>query len=564
MGLIGKSSPSAVVGLDIGSDLIKVAEAKFGKSGIQITGLGVAPTPPAAVDNSVVVDAQALGAAIKGLLRESGIKTKQVVSTIMGQSSVVVRVIEVPKMTREELAETMKWEVERHVPFSPSEILMDFAPIERPNTVPDAQNMEVLLAVAQQGAVNTHVQTLFAAGLEPLAIDVQPLAISRALIDVSKEDLPQTTAVVNIGATSTDVGVFEGDMLTFPGPPLPIAGINFTRAVSEALGISEEEAEALKRQYAVAEIPVVQPADMGAGGDYGSAQPADHEPTSFDTSFTQYDTMGDPLPTDVNPPDQAEEPNPADVPSQPEAAVDLAAEGSGEPAPDDLSSGPAAGSDFSAFDFDIAAPSPALDQVSPEQAPGKGLDISGKDDVFDLGAVPETSEFKPVFDLDEPEVGVGAAPQEKPAVDFDIEGDQIPPVMDAGQTPRATDNVGEEGFGSEYRGAMAVGPANDVRRHVSDAINPVLQELATEIRRTLEYYATRYQNRPEQIFLCGGTAKMRNLDKFLEAELGVPVRVADPMANLTVNCPKCSQQYISEVSALFPVSIGLAIRDMLE
>jgi Tfp pilus assembly PilM family ATPase len=57
---------------------------------------------------------------------------------------------------------------------------------------------------------------------------------------------------------------------------------------------------------------------------------------------------------------------------------------------------------------------------------------------------------------------------------------------------------------------------------------------------------------------------MRNLDQFLANELGIPVVVADPMTNLTVHCPKYTPQYLREVSPLFPVSIGLAIREMLE
>jgi type IV pilus assembly protein PilM len=136
-----KSAPSAVVGLDIGTDSIKVAEAKFAKDGITITGLGIARTPPGAIENEVIVDSKALGDAVKALLGESGIKTKRCVSSVSGASQVVVRVISVPKMKREELAETMKWEVERHVPFSPNEVVMDFQPLDLPGADPDATEM---------------------------------------------------------------------------------------------------------------------------------------------------------------------------------------------------------------------------------------------------------------------------------------------------------------------------------------------------------------------------------------------------------------------------------------
>lgn len=525
MSPLGKSAPSAVVGLDIGSDLIKVAEAKLAKDGIHITGMAVSPTPEGVLDNSVIVDPQALGAAVKRLLKESGIKTKHVVSSISGQSSVVVRVIDVPKMTHDELAETMKWEVERHVPFSPTEIVMDFAAIDKPGAMPDAPNMEVLLAVAQQDAVNSHVQMLFAAGLEPIAIDVQPLAVSRALIDVAEGTAPQTVAVVNIGATTTDVGVFEAGLLTFPGPPLPIAGVNLTRAISEALGVPEEEAEMLKKEYASADLSAAQ----GIGDDmaYDDTEVEPEEPveeiTSFDPSFHANGEQ-----------------------DQPQQSYDMSYD----------TSVAQSGSDFSPFDFSAPAAPPPQEQMEEAQQDVTAAD----DDVFDLGGGDEqASEFKPIFDLDEPDVAEVRAPA-GPTFDLDLEDDHI--AASAGQVQATAEDVTAAQI-NDYS-FVQVEAAQNGRPDVTNAVTPVLIELATEIRRSIDYYTTRYQNRPDRIFLCGGTAKLRDLDEFLANELGIPVEVADPMANLAVSCPKYSQQYLKEVSPLFPVSIGLAIREMLE
>src|SRR5579884_3654910 len=151
------------VGLDIGSNLIKVAELRRTGAGVEITGIGLAPTPTEAYENSVIIDSTLLGQAVKKLLKDSGISARQVVSSVSGQSAVVVRVIEVPQMNPAELAETMKWEVERHVPFAVNEVIMDYQPIERPEGYAEGQNMEVLLAVAQQDMIDRHVEMLFAA-----------------------------------------------------------------------------------------------------------------------------------------------------------------------------------------------------------------------------------------------------------------------------------------------------------------------------------------------------------------------------------------------------------------
>ncbi len=255
MAAVRIAKTGSMVGLDIGADLIKVVEAKAGRDGITVTGLGLAPTPQGAFENGAVADAQAIGKAVKALLSESGIKGKKVVVSVSGQSStmpsLVIRVIKVPNMSEEELKETMKWEVEKQVPFAPTEIVMDFQKLEKIGQDPNAQEMEVLLAVAQQDLINNQIGAVYSSGLKPAAIDIHPLAASRTLIDLSSNgNEALTVAILDIGATVSELSVFENGLLVFPSPPIQIAGKTFTQAIAAALGISENDAESLKKERA--------------------------------------------------------------------------------------------------------------------------------------------------------------------------------------------------------------------------------------------------------------------------------------------------------------------------
>ncbi len=493
MGFLGKSSGGATVGLNIGSSLIKVVEARPSKDGLQITALGVAPTPPGTIDNEIIVDPQALGQAIRQLLAESGITCKQCVSSVSGQSSVVVRIIEVPKMTRQELAETMKWEIERHVPFAANEVVMDFQPIERPGADPDDQNMEVLLAVAQQEFVNSHLETLLAAGLEPVVLDVEPLAVCRSLIDVSKDGAgEQTIAIVNIGAAATELGVYQNGLLAFPRT-LPIAGDAATRALSDSLNIPIEQAERLKRERAIV-LP-----ERAAGAGFPEV-----EPVSDDTG-----------------PDAAVE---VSAPAEGESAGDLdfipgLGYGLGTP---EQEAGDAA-SESPDFDVDISG------EASESAAPSIDFDLSA-------GEEEPVSAPEPPTDLSEPsgdEVEVGDVPL--PAVP------SLVPSDESGEAALAQ-------FSEET---------------VFDAMAPVLSDLIAEIRRSLEYYTSRFQSQPDRLLLCGGTSKLQGLDKLLEAELGISTIVANPLQNVAVFSRALSQDYLEEVASVFPVSVGLAIRDLI-
>jgi type IV pilus assembly protein PilM len=110
--------------------------------------------------------------------------------------------------------------------------------------------MTVLLAVGQQQMVRAHLETILYAGLNPVAIDVEPLAAARALLVDGYSEL--TVALINIGAVKTDISIFERGLLVLPRTVF-VAGDNFTRAVSDATGQPMEQAERLKRLYA--EIP---------------------------------------------------------------------------------------------------------------------------------------------------------------------------------------------------------------------------------------------------------------------------------------------------------------------
>jgi len=509
--MAGKKTLAAAVGLDIGSSLIKVVEAKAGKGGPSISGIGIAPTPEGAVDNNVIMDPVAVGQAVKALLSESGIKSKPVVSAVAGQSSVVVRVIEVPKMTREELAETMKFEVERHVPFSVNEVIMDFAPLEKPSQPPDAQNMEVLLAVAQQDVVSNHVEALFAAGLAPRAIEVEPLAAGRALLETGDGTSGggNIVAVADIGATKTEVGIFENGTLAFACPPLQIAGSAFTRAISEYLQISTEEAEALKKQFAA-----VDPSKV-AGVSTGTSQGWD--------PFSGYDAGAAPEPTVAG--------------TGP--VVDLDA----EPVPDQPVSGFG-----SAFDFGGGTGEP-----------------KPQEDVYDLGGEDVPPVTKPVFDLEEEPEPQSAGEQTGPTKgpfeeNVQAEGTGEPHAV---LRPEPAEGAEDREAAAHPSVPVPVGADAETREKIAEAISPVLVDLATELRGSLGFYQTRYGALPDKVLLTGGTAKIAGLAKYLELELGIPVEVGDPFSNVPVSSARYSEQYLRDISPLFSVSVGLAMREML-
>jgi type IV pilus assembly protein PilM len=457
------------VGLDIGSNLIKVIEARGGNGRIEVVALGVDSTPQEAFDNGVIVDAQLLGKAVKDLLKKSGIGSNQVISSASSSASVVVRVIDVPKMNPAELAETMKWEMERQVPFAMSEVIMDYQPVERPEGVADGANMEVVLAVAQQDFIDRHVEVLQAAGLKPKYIDVEPLAAGRALLEIGGANHPAgyTVAIVNIGANNTDISIFRDKLLSFPRT-LPLGGDNFTRAIADALQVDMATAETYKRDLGEVMFDQLQAQQQNQNFSQGYEGFMDFAPPPPDSGPTS--SPSGRMPFDFS--------NPAEPAPPPPTPFDF---GSGAP----------------------AGPQPGVPPADP---------------------------------------GFFMPPDPSPAQpDFGAPAGNLP-------IPAAT--------GDAARDALRI--------QIFNSIAPLLAEVVQELRRSLDYYRTKSGDAPvHEILLVGGSAKLRNLDRFLEAELGVPARVANPLQNVQVSSKNFSHEYLEDISSLFSVSLGLAAYDLV-
>lgn len=257
-----------VLGLDIGTAAIKAAELQLSGGEVRVVGRPVVlPTPDGAVRGGVVVDAPQVAEALKELKTVYGLRTSKVIASVGGDSSVVVRITEVPKMSGKELEEAVVWELDEQTPFPVDEVIYDYTPIERADADPEATEMELLLAVAQEDMVDAHVEAMSGAGLRPVNIDVEPLAIGRALIEAGGDEFADQTIVnVHIGATTTLILIFRQKILSFVRI-IPSAGENLTQTLAQALMLDPEQAELVK----------IQLGNVGEGEYTGDGEDADYD-----------------------------------------------------------------------------------------------------------------------------------------------------------------------------------------------------------------------------------------------------------------------------------------------
>ncbi|MEK7813865.1 MAG: type IV pilus assembly protein PilM [Candidatus Desantisbacteria bacterium] len=111
---------------------------------------------------------------------------------------------------------------------------------------------------------------------------------------------------------------------------------------------------------------------------------------------------------------------------------------------------------------------------------------------------------------------------------------------------------------------LSSGTYSERMSHISYAIESVGARLLDELERSFAYYYTQlpvYRKNIDKVFLSGGTARLKNLDEFLAAGLGIPVVIADPFVNIKMS-PKVNVNTIKKYGSAFTVAIGLALRGL--
>ena len=228
-----------VVGIDIGSSSVKIVQLKDNHGSFQLLNAGILPLPPEAIVDNTLMDSAAVVGVIKNLVSSLGIKIKDVVCSISG-NSVIIRKIVLPTMPQEELEDQISWEAEQYIPFDINDVNMDFQILSPDSN--DPSKMNVLLVASKKDIINDYVSVFNEAGMHLSVVDVDSFAVQNAFEanhDFSSEDI---LALVNIGASIMNINVVK-DGITLFTRDVQMGGNLYTEEIQKQIGLSREEAE---------------------------------------------------------------------------------------------------------------------------------------------------------------------------------------------------------------------------------------------------------------------------------------------------------------------------------
>jgi type IV pilus assembly protein PilM len=241
--LFGKKK--SVAGLDVGSSSVKVVELEGKMNSLSLVSLGFENLPDNTIVDGQIMELNTVSDVIQNVCNDHQIKAGQVVTGVSGHSVIVKNII-LPPMSRDELEESIDWHAEEHIPYDLADVSLGYH-----ITSETSEATQVLIAACKRERIDNLKQVVQFAGKQPVVIDVDTFALQNCYEVNYQPAETDVVTLLNIGASTMNVNIVQGTNSLFTRD-ITIGGSQFTDVLQRSLGLSFQQAEAVKRGVASA------------------------------------------------------------------------------------------------------------------------------------------------------------------------------------------------------------------------------------------------------------------------------------------------------------------------
>jgi type IV pilus assembly protein PilM len=234
---MGKKS---LVGLDIGSSSVKAVELTKKGGSLQLVSLGFENLLPDTIVDGQIMELNNVSNVISSIFGEHQIRTNRVAAGVSGHS-VIVKNIVLPQMSEDELQESFSWHAEEHIPFDIADVNLDYQ-----ITGNSADALHVLMAACKSDKIANVKQAIQLAGKQPVVIDIDAFALQNCYEVNYQPRRGEIVALLNIGAATMNINILNGTRSVF-ARDASVGGSQYTNLLQKELGLTFEQAEAVKR-----------------------------------------------------------------------------------------------------------------------------------------------------------------------------------------------------------------------------------------------------------------------------------------------------------------------------
>jgi type IV pilus assembly protein PilM len=242
-----KSKP--LLGLDITTSSVKLIELVESSRSFRVESYAAEPTPPNAINEKAIVDADAVGEALRRAVKRSGTRAREAAIAISGDAA-ITKVIQMPKNLRpSELEGQVEVQADQYIPFPMEEVSFDFEVVG--DSERDHEMLDVLLVATRTENVEQRQAAVEAAGLHARVVDVEAFALENACQLLTHQmpggGVDRFIAIVDFGASTTTFSVLK-DMQVIYTRDFAFGGQQLTEEIMRTYGLSMEDAGRAKKE----------------------------------------------------------------------------------------------------------------------------------------------------------------------------------------------------------------------------------------------------------------------------------------------------------------------------
>ena len=233
---IPEHAEDPLVGLDIGTNSCKIIELNKKGSSYELLNWGIEQ-----------VEEGDKNKAINTLLGKLSIPALSPATALSGKGT-LIRYIDMPRMSLDDLRKSFSLESDKYFPFPQDQIYTDCYILD---SNAQGNKMEVLVAASKKELVRGRIELLGALGLQPNMIGINSMAIANVFNVLGNPagdknaDKKDVVALLDMGEKVCDLTILVNNLPRFTRN-IFLGGMDLSKCVSNALGVSFREAEKLK------------------------------------------------------------------------------------------------------------------------------------------------------------------------------------------------------------------------------------------------------------------------------------------------------------------------------
>jgi type IV pilus assembly protein PilM len=237
------------VGLDMGSSALKAAEIRTVRGGYELVSLGIEELSPDCIVDGVIISKLPVSDAISRIFAQQNIRNSRINISMAGHS-VIVKKISLPVQSDEELAESIRWEAEQHIPFDIADVNLDYQVLgENAGT----GNLDILLVAVKRDKITDYTSVVKMAGKIPTLVDVDAFALQNAYEINYEPSSKNTVALLDIGASTMTINIVSGTDFLFTRD-VGVGGHQYTEFMQKEFNLNYGQAQSLKHGEKVENI----------------------------------------------------------------------------------------------------------------------------------------------------------------------------------------------------------------------------------------------------------------------------------------------------------------------